>query len=346
VARVLITGGAGFFGTVLKHRLLDEGFECWSVDLCRDPTVRDGFTSIVGDISDPAVLEPIFREGRFDGVFHCAALLAHEVKDRQALWRSNVEGTRVLAGQVEAFGVPQVVFISSNCLWGENFHRPVTEDDPPKPVEIYGESKLAGERILLGHAGAFATTVLRSPTIISPGRLGLLSILFDFIREGRRVWVVGKGDNVYQFVYAPDLAEACLLAYKAQSHGVYNVGSDDVKSLREIYEYVIDKSGSDSRVASLPRRPTLAGMWLASTLHLSPLGPYQRRMIAEDFVFDTGKIKADLAWRPTRTNEQMLHLAYEHYQANFDEIAARDAGVSAHNRRARMGVVRLLKWLS
>jgi UDP-glucose 4-epimerase len=346
VARVLITGGAGFFGTVLKHRLLDEGFECWSVDLCRDSTERDGFTPIVGDISDPEVLEPIFREARFDAVFHCAALLAHEVKDKKALWRSNVAGTRVLAEQVEAFGVPQVVFISSNCLWGENFHRPVTEDDPPKPVEIYGESKLAGERILLGHSDSFATTVLRSPTIISPGRLGLLSILFDFIREGRKVWVVGKGDNVYQFVYAPDLADACLLAYKAQSSGVYNVGSDDVKSLREIYEYVIAKSGSDSRVASLPKRLTLAGMWLASALHLSPLGPYQRRMIAEDFVFDTTKIKSDLAWRPTMTNEQMLHLAYDHYRANFEEIAARDAGVSAHNRRARMGVVRLLKWLS
>lgn len=345
MARVLITGGAGFFGTVLKHHLLDQGFECWSVDLCRDDTVRDGFTSTVGDIADPRVLAEIFAAEKFDAVFHCAALLAHEVKDKRALWRSNVEGTRVLAEAVKRAGIPQVVFISSNCLWGKNLHRPVTEDDEPRPVEIYGESKLEGEKILLEYAADFRTTILRSPTIISPGRLGLLSILFDFIREDRKVWVVGDGSNVYQWVYAPDLAEACLLAYKNSSHGIFNVGSDDVLPMKDVYEYVIGKAGSGSRVASLPKKVTLTGMGVASTLRLSPLGPYQRRMIAEDFVFDTTKVKTELSWRPTATNEEMLYLAYDHYHANFDEIAAR-TDVSAHNRRAKMGVLHLLKWLS
>lgn len=342
---MLITGGAGFFGTVLKHRLLDEGFECLSVDLCPDPTVRDGFTSVVGDIADDGVVEGILARDKFDAVFHCAALLAHEVKDKRVLWRSNVEGTRMLAEQVRRSGIPHLVFISSNCLWGENLHREVPETEQPRPVEIYGRSKWEGEKILLGHAGDFGTTVLRSPTIISPGRLGLLSILFDFIREDRKVWVVGGGRNVYQWVYAPDLADACLLAYKNEAPGVFNVGSDNVKPLREVYEHVIDRAGSASRVASLPKGPALAGMAVASALRISPLGPYQRRMIAEDFVFDTTKIKRDLAWRPTLTNEQMLYLAYDHYHANFEEIRRRK-DVSAHNRRAKMGVLRLLKWLS
>lgn len=345
MARVLITGGAGFFGTVLKHRLLDEGFECWSVDLCADPTVREGFTSTVGDIADRSVLDGIFAKAGFDAVFHCAALLAHEVKDKNALWRSNVEGTRVLAECVRDNGVPKLTFISSNCLWAENFRRPVTEADPPKPVEIYGRSKLEGERILLGFAGDFATTVLRSPTIIAPGRLGLLSILFDFIREDRRLWVVGGGHNVYQFIYAPDLADACLLSYKAEAPGIFNVGSDNVQSIRDTYQYVIDKAGSKSRIASLPKAPTLAAMGLASALHISPLGPYQRRMIAEDFIFDTSKAKAELGWQPTLSNAEMLYLAYEYYSSNFEEIARR-TDVSAHSRQAKMGIIRLLKWLS
>lgn len=345
MARALITGGAGFFGTVLKNRLLDEGFECWSVDLCPDAMERDGFCSIVGDIAEEAVLKGIFRKAKFDVVFHCAALLAHEVKDKEALWRSNVEGTRVLAEAVRAAGIPHVVFISSNCLWAENLHRPVSETDTPRPVEIYGRSKLEGEKILLAHSDDFNTTILRSPTIISQGRLGLLSILFDFIREDRKVWVVGHGNNVYQWIYAPDLGEACLLGYKNEAAGIFNVGSDDVKPMREVYEYVIERAGSASRVASLPKAPTLTGMGLASTLRISPLGPYQRRMIAEDFVFDTTKIKCDLAWQPTLTNEEMLYLAYDHYHANFEEIAGR-TDVSAHNRRAKMGVLRLLKWLS
>jgi UDP-glucose 4-epimerase len=343
--RALITGGAGFFGTVLKHRLLDEGFECWSVDLCRDSTERDGFHSFVGDIADDGVVDGILSETRFDAVFHCAALLAHEVKDKRALWRSNVTGTRVLAEAVKTRRVPKVVFISSNCLWGENFHRPVSEEDEPHPVEIYGRSKWEGEKILTGYADDFHTTIFRSPTIIAPGRLGLLSILFDFIRENRKIWVVGDGSNRYQFIYAPDLAEACLLAYKLECFGVYNVGSDDVLPLKEIYEYVIDKAGSKSRIATLPKGPTMLAMGLANTLRISPLGPYQRRMIAEDFIFDTTKAKEDLGWRPTMTNEEMLYLAYEHYSAHFDEISRR-TDVSAHSRRAKMGVVRLLKWLS
>jgi UDP-glucose 4-epimerase len=345
VPRALITGGAGFFGSVLKHRLLDGGFECWSVDLCSDSTKRDGFQSFVGDIADEGVVDRILSEARFDAVFHCAALLAHEVKNKRALWRSNVTGTKVLAEAVRRHGVPKVVFISSNCLWGENLRHPVSEHHEPHPVEIYGRSKWEGEKILLGYAGDFDTTVFRSPTIISPGRLGLLSILFDFIRENRKLWVVGDGSNRYQFIYAPDLAEACLLAYKLECPGVYNVGSDDVLPLREIYQYVIDKAGSTSRVASLPKGPTLFAMALASALRISPLGPYQRRMIAEDFVFDTTKAKEKLGWRPTMTNEEMLYLAYEHYAANFDEISRR-TDVSAHSRRAKMGVVRLLKWLS
>lgn len=345
MARVLITGGAGFFGTVLKHRLLDEGFECYSIDLCPDPTSRDGLTTVVGDIADEDGLGRIFSEGHFDAVFHCAALLSHEVKDKQALWRSNVEGTRVLADAVRTHRVPKVIFISSNCLWGEGLHRPVTEDDEPNPAEIYGKSKWEGEKILLGHREDFDTTVFRSPTIISPGRLGLLSILFDFIRENRKVWMVGGGRNVYQFIYGPDLAEACVLAYKTDCRGIFNVGSDHVRPLRDVYEYVIDKAGSRSRVCSLPKRPTLAAMALCSALRISPLGTYQRRMIAEDFVFDTTKIKQDLGWRPTMTNEEMLYLAYEHYHANFEEIGRR-TDVSAHNRRAKMGVLSLLKWLS
>ncbi len=345
MSKVLITGGAGFFGTVLKKHLLEAGFTCVSIDLCRDDYVHPRFESIVGDIADEEQLEKLFHAHQFDCVFHCAALLAHEVRDKKELWKSNVEGTRVLAEVSARHLVKKMVFISSNCLWGENLHRKVTEDDPPLPVEIYGRSKLEGERILLGFQNSFSTAILRSPTIIDEGRLGLLTILFDFIRENRKVWVVGDGSNRYQFIYARDLAEACLLAYKSGLHGLFNVGSDGVRSLKEIYEYVIDKAGSTSVVASLPKGPTLAAMGLASALRISPLGPYQRRMIAEDFIFDTSKLKSETGWRPTMTNEEMLLRAYNDYHSNFEQISHR-TDVSAHSRRARMGVLRLLKWLS
>jgi UDP-glucose 4-epimerase len=342
---VLVTGGAGFFGGVLKQRLLDEGFHCVSLDLHTDGTSLPRLDNVRGDIRDEALLNRLFSEHRFEAVFHCAAILAHAVSDEDFLWTSNVDGTEALVRQCADHGVGKLVFTSSNCLWGESLHRPVREDDVPAPVEIYGRSKWQAEKVLARYRDRVDSVVLRCPTIIDSGRLGLLAILFDFIREGRKVWVVGDGGNRYQFVYAPDVADACLLALGRRGSAVYNVGSDQVRSLREIYEYVISQAGTGARVASLPKAPTLAAMRLASALKISPLGPYHWRMISEDFEFDTSKAKEELGWQPSVTNEQMLAEAYKSYERDYDEIHAR-TDVSAHRQPAKMGAIRVLKWLS
>ena len=342
---VLVTGGAGFFGGLLKERLLKDGGEVVSLDIVPDEARHPRLVSVRGDICDENLVGELFARHKFEAVFHCAAMLAHAVKDKDFLWKSNVDGTRILAEAARRNGVRRFVFTSSNCLWGRGFGRPVREEDPPHPIEIYGRSKAAAEKILAGYAGNFATTIIRCPTIIDEGRLGLLTILFDFIREGRKVWVVGDGGNRYQFIYAQDLADACLKAMRAGAKGVFNIGSDDVKSLRQVYQSVIDRAGTGARVASLPKAPTLAAMRLAYMLGLSPLGPYQYKMIAEDFVFDTSKIKEALGWRPTLTNEEMLWKAYSYYTANAVEIARREQA-SDHRQAAKMGIIRLLKWLS
>jgi hypothetical protein len=86
-------------------------------------------------------------------------------------------------------------------------------------------------------------------------------------------------------------------------------------------------------------------MRLAHRLHVSPLGPYHYRMIAEDFIFDTSKIQERLGWQPTLTNEEMLVQAYRYYETRREEIHQRE-NVSAHSRATPMGVIRLLKWVS
>jgi hypothetical protein len=98
-------------------------------------------------------------------------------------------------------------------------------------------------------------------------------------------------------------------------------------------------------VRSLPEGPTIFAMKLASRLHLSPLGPYQYKMIAEDFFFDTAKIVRVLDWHPTLSNAEMMVRAYQYYAANRNEIEKR-SDVSAHSRNASMGIIRLLKWIS
>ena len=220
---VLVTGGAGFFGRILKRFLLDKDLSVVSVDIERDDDSHERLTTVSCDVRDTKGLSAVFSSHPVDAVFHCAAMLAHDIRSRRVLWESNVQGTANIAAMCERHGVPKVVFISSNCLWAKNFGRPVTESDPPEPVEIYGRSKWAAENILRSCDG-FDSVILRSPTIIDAGRIGLLGILFEFIREGRRVWVVGDGGNRYQFVHAPDLADACFRALEHEGSGLFNVG--------------------------------------------------------------------------------------------------------------------------
>jgi nucleoside-diphosphate-sugar epimerase len=345
MANVLLTGGAGFFGNILKHRLLEQGVTCVSIDLLKDGTTHENLVPVQGDIRDRTLLDRLFQEYRFEVVYHCAAMLAHEVKDEKFLWEANVDGTRNIGELAAQHAVRNLVFISSNCLYSTSFDKPVTEQEPPAPIETYGRTKLEGEKILQEIDGGVHTVILRSPTIIDKGRLGLLAMLYEFILEGRRVWVVGKGDNVYQFIDAQDLASACLLASEYQGSRIFNVGSDNVPSLRDAYQYVIDRAGTGARVASLPKIPALLGMKLAHALKLSPLGAYQMRMIASSFVFDTTQIKETLGWKPTLTNQEMLYNAYAYYAENRAEITGR-RDVSAHRKPAEMGIIRLLKWIS
>jgi len=354
VAHLLVTGGSGFFGGVLKRRLLREGHTVVSIDLEADADTHPHLTSIRGDLRDRALVEQTFAQHRFDAVYHVAAQLAHDMKlDEHLLWTSNVDATQLLAETARSAGVRPFVFVSSNCLWASNLGHPVREDsDPPAPVEIYGRSKLRGEQLLQEFASDLDVVIIRCPTIMDSGRLGLLAILFEFIDDGKTVWVVGDGNNQYQFIYADDLATACILGASYGRSGLFHIGSDNVKTMREVYEAVISAAGSQpgsraakARVRSLPQAPTIALMQLAHKLHLSPLGPYHYKMIAESFLFDTTRIKAELGWQPTLTNEEMLLRAYTYYSTNRAEIHGR-TDASAHRKPASMGVIRLLKWIS
>ena len=340
----LITGGAGFYGTILKKELLNDGAFCVSIDLESDDYKHENFVAIKGDIRDTKLLEEICEKYKFDAIFHCAALLAHEVKNKDDLWTSNVDGTKNIVEFSIKNKCKKIMFISSNCLWGENFDYPVTEEQEPNPIEVYGKTKLEGEKILLSHKDEVNSVIFRSPTIIDEGRLGLLSLLFEFIDENRKVPLVGDGTNTYQFIYAKDMVAAMKLALNYDKTDIFNIGSDNVKTFNEVYKYVIEKSGSKSRLLHFPKTLMTLCMKICFLLRISPLGPYQYKMISASFVFDTTEIKEKLNFVPTLTNEEMLLKSYNYYHSNRKEIENRK-DVSAHNRNAKMGVIRILKWL-
>ena len=299
------------------------------------------------DVAEPGVLDASLRRGRPDAVFHLASQIDFAVKSQRSLYENNVATTRAVVAFARAHRVPKVVFTSSNSVYlGNRERRPVVETDPPMPVDEYGRSKVESERLFADAASFFDAISIRCPNIMDAGRLGMLSILFDFIREGRKVWVLGDGGIRHQCIYAGDLIEACFKAIAFRGSDVFNIGSDSVPTIRQMYQYVIDRAGSGARVASLPASLALPAMKLAHRLRMSPLGEYQFRMLTRDFMFDTAKIKAALDWSPTLDNRQMLYKAYEYYLVHRDEIL-QSTDLSGNRQAVRkLGVIRLLKLIS
>ena len=109
-------------------------------------------------------------------------------------------------------GVGKVVHTSSSAVFGVPASNPVLPTTVPSPVEAYGRAKLAAEWACLDAASkGLDVTIVRPRTILGHGRLGIFGILFDWVADGADVFVLGDGDNRYQFVHADDLADVCLL---------------------------------------------------------------------------------------------------------------------------------------
>lgn len=342
----LVTGGSGFFGDCFIAEVLERGATVINVDVVRSERKHPRLHNLQIDIRDADKLDAAFaRHAPISSVFHFAALLAHGDITVADMYGVNVDGTRNLLASCKRHGVGNLVFTSTNCLWGEPMPHAIAEDEPARPCEDYGRAKLAAECVLKKEE-TIACAIIRTPTIIQAGRLGLLAILFEFIDEGRKLWVVGDGSNRYQFIAAHDLSAACLLASTLATTEVFNVGSDEVPPLGDTYQYVIKAAGSSSRLARIPKWLAIPAMKIAHLLHISPLGPYHWRMIAENFRFDTSKAKRMLGWRPTLGNDQILLEAYEYYRREKQEIHQRSEA-SAHRKATPMGMaIRLLKWLS
>jgi UDP-glucose 4-epimerase len=344
--RYLVTGGAGFFGSFLAQDLARAGHDVVILDRVADTTLAQRFAFAQVDLRDAAGVDAVFAQhGPFDGVFHVAAMLAHAVKDQRDLVDSNVAGTRHVVAAAARFGVPQLVFTSSNCVVGKPYAQPVREEDAINPLEVYGVSKWRGEQVLAEYRDRLHITTLRCPTIMGGGRLGLLSILYEFIHEGRKVWLLGDGSNRYQFIAAADLSDAMQRAIRHPGFHLYNIGADDVPTLRDLYQAVITYAGSRARVASLPRGPAVAMLQVLHHLGLSPLGPYHYQMLAESFVFDTSRLQRELGWRPTKTNTQMLIESYQWYLDHLADVY-RAGERSAHRQPVKLQALALVKRLS
>jgi nucleoside-diphosphate-sugar epimerase len=341
MATLLVTGGSGYFGTILVDRALARGDRVRIFDL-NPPGPRAGPVEYApGDVRDHDALRAAC-DG-VDVVLHNVAQVPL-ARDRALFWSVNVVGTANLLVAARDAGVAKVVHTSSSAVFGIPDANPVTEETPGRPLEAYGRAKLQAERLCRDAVDAgLDVTVIRPRTILGHGRLGIMAVLFEFVAEGAPVYVLGGGANRYQFVHASDLADACLRAAGREKPAVYNIGATEFATMRETLQALVDHAGTGSRVRSLPAAPARAAMSALAGVGLAPFVPYHWLLYGESLWFDVTRAHTELGWEPVHSNESMVVESYEWFLAHRRELDATQG--SHHQSPVRLGLLRLLKRL-
>jgi len=325
--RWAISGGAGFLGLHLARRLLADGQAVRTLDVVplEDAGLEASVEELRGDVRDPADARRLV-EGA-DVLVHAAAALPIQAS-REAIRSVNVEGTAVtLAAALEA-SVRRAILISSTAVYGVPKVHPIAEDAPLVGVGHYGESKIEAERVAqdAGRRG-LEVVILRPKTFLGPERLGVFEILFDWIREGRRIPILGDGSNRYQLLAVEDLVEATVAAPSADVAGeTFNIGATEFGTVRSDLEALIAHAGSRSRLRPVPARPAELALRSLELLRLSPLAEWHYRTAHRDSYVDVSKAQRLLGFSPRLSNAEALCGTYDWYLQNREHLRA--AGVT------------------
>jgi UDP-glucose 4-epimerase len=277
--RILVTGGAGYVGSVVAKQLIAAGHEVVVLDdLSRGhaAALPDGAEHVAVSLLDAAALErPL---AGIDAVLHFAALalVAESVEHPERYWASNLIGSHNLLGAMRVNGVRRLVFSSTCATYGEPETVPISEDEPTAPVNSYGASKLAVDLMLRDECRAhgLAAASLRYFNVAgASGELGedhepethLIPLVLQAaagVREHISVYGTDyptrDGTAVRDYIHIEELGEAHLLALGALEPGIHrviNLGTGDGYTVREVIEAARRVTGREIPVREESRRP-------------------------------------------------------------------------------------------
>ena len=328
VSRWAITGGSGFLGLHLARQLRADGEDVRTLDLePLDPELTSsGIDSITADIRDGAAVGALCRNA--DVVVHAAAALPIQGSSEE-IRSVNVDGTATVLAAAAQSGVRRVVFVSSTAVYGIPHVHPIDEGMQLDPVGAYGASKIDAERVCAEFgARGLEVVIIRPKTFVGPERLGVFEILFDWIRDGRRIYTIGSGHNRYQLLAVEDLVEALVLAGTRPVAGrIYNVGAQQFGTVREDLQALIDHAGSTSRITPLPARPVQVTLRALELLRVSPLAEWHYKTADKDSFVSIERAQTELGWTPRLSNAETLIDAYRWYEDNLDRLA-REPGLT------------------
>lgn len=302
--KLLVTGGAGYVGSVCAAVLVEQGHDVTIIDnfsTGNREAVPAAATVVEGDVRDKA--SEVLAQGGFEGVIHFAArsLVGESVDKPDEYWQHNFVTTLSLLDAMRANGVNNLVFSSTAATYGEPQEVPITEDFPTQPTNPYGASKLAIDYAITSYANAYGlgATSLRYFNVAGAyGNIGenrevethLIPLVLQ-VALGHRDkimmfgddWPTKDGTNIRDYIHIRDLADAHLLALESNApgnHRIFNLGSGEGYSVKEVIETCREVTGHAIPAEVAPRRAGDPAVLIASS----------------------DKAMTELGWKPTRTD--------------------------------------------
>lgn len=315
MAKILVTGGAGYIGSFMVRELQNKGFEVVILDNLSQghkEAVNDFRLEVIDLVKEKEKLDTLFTSEKFDGVIHMASFIqmGESYKDPAKYYKNNVYGFMNLLDSMQKGGVNKIIISSSAGVYGNPVKLPIEENDPKNPLNPYGETKYILERMLEDYDAAYGMKFIsiryfNAAGAALDGSIGedhpeeshLIPNIVKKALEGGEIEIFGSdyktpdGTNVRDYIHVLDLVEAHSIAMQKLIDGaesnVYNAGIGRGYSNKEILDAVRNIAGVDLRIKFVSRRPGDADALFASI----------------------EKIKKDFSWQPKYGLKEIVETA-------------------------------------
>lgn len=251
MVKILITGGAGFIGSHLADRLIEEGNQVVVVDNFSSgklENISNKADFIKLDIKSKKFLKTL-RLIKPDIIFHFAAQssISASFHNPQKDFQVNLISTLKLLEKAQQINVKKIIFASSAAVYGETKKLPIDENHPQNPISFYGTTKLCSEYLLINAFKRFKIhhATLRFANVYGPRQNsgsegGVVAIFINNLLKNHPLTIFGDGNQTRDFIYISDVVDACVKSQSEKVIGEFNVGTSTQTSINKLSQLIIN----------------------------------------------------------------------------------------------------------